>query len=67
MKKLAKNQHLESLVFIISKKLRTKVVHKNPILDPFSPVCTYPGYNQQVSVADSDTHVTLVQTGVVWF
>jgi hypothetical protein len=27
----------------------------------------HPGYNQYVSGADSNTHLTLIQTGVVWF
>jgi hypothetical protein len=41
MKELAKNQQLEKLFFLSSKKLRTKVLHQNPILDPFSPQCVY--------------------------
>jgi hypothetical protein len=36
MKELAKNQQLEKLCFLkFSKKLRTKVLHQNPILDFF--------------------------------
>jgi hypothetical protein len=36
MKELAKNQQLEKLFFWkFSKKLRTKVLHQNPILDLF--------------------------------
>jgi hypothetical protein len=68
MKKLAKNQQIEKILFFYFKKFENQEgsTPKSDYRSFFTRVCIYPGYNQQVSVADSNTHVTLVQTGVVW-
>jgi hypothetical protein len=65
MKELAKNQQLEKLFFFNFKKLENQGSTPKPDFRSFfTPVCIYPGLNQYVSVADSNTHVTLVHTGV---